>query len=1153
MPIQEKDLGKYVRPGIYIEETNSSTITTPPLQNVLINLVPGFSKKGPFNYPVYIETPTAFETTFGTIDYQLERKGSYFHRTCLKMLETGPIWALNLLDTISGRDKLNYVSVSTTSKYDSSDLSKPFTADYELFFNRQDFWEKDTETFLDLIKSEQNDVSRLLHLTNMGDKAITVFLFKSNATNFDVTAEVWYNGETKVPSYIHPKSLISDYLVTVLILEGNWNDYKKLSVDSKWSKYFTTDGLQISTITNFLNESSVSVLGNYDASLIPEFQDLNSRNMFIETVINDSTNSTSLFCAYNKDLLLDSDYLSDLVDMVGFTLVGSDKESINFLSYNQDLKEIKSYDNVSLDAANNVFAVNTIGIGDYGTSMLNWCTDGIIFSEITDNSQVGVAPLVASTLKIEAIFPLSNASYIINGAKYTINGEEKRIILDNIAPNTERTDIIYLDSDGFQVEKGIASISGETILREINFNNNNTIILGTVKIINDTETTNYYYNEVSVNGSGFVTLPVEFGQGIDNIGEFLSVVFTYTDVTRILSSNSDYYKQLRASKYYTELSSNIATNKGVIVKLSGAGKESIIDPISIPGTSLSLATVNIYISNPTNYLNGAIYYIDNEFNYVSGNVMTTAYDTMTNVVSKYSALYLDYINGEINNGDYILKNGVKDALTMFVDANGIMTLTFDFSPEFLPLDILSDIGNWKETIQIDGLDVSFDPTNTLSIKMSKERYPEVKVGMYIEAYYDEAYYSNVGEGFSIGDYTPRKLVRVISVKNDVIDTTLKNVFTDGPIKITKILDKEEYYTTMYPAIYQYATHLKGANLIPFKLNIDSIPNGTEARLNTILNVMGQGTQMFKGLVNKNKISWRYLVDSFGLGLSENSKQQYLDICGKKLNCLGFINMPSVKDFKKSYNPSYVDEYGAFSTVYLKDGANLDKNPNFLYTFGEGVGGSTVGYFFPYVTHTVDGVTKEVPPAAFAATAYMRKQLSNSSATYPWTIVAGVNDGIISGMGKTEIDFTDDDLTNLAQMGVNPITFVRKVGYIINDESTASVFPISSLSYIHSREVLIELENDLYDMLLRYQWKFNTPGIRSEIKYKADTICRGYVEKGGLYAFRNVIDISNNTNYIIDLQGGVLDTHVEIVKGMGWIVNNITIEKTGTITSTGFGA
>jgi hypothetical protein len=315
--------------------------------------------------------------------------------------------------------------------------------------------------------------------------------------------------------------------------------------------------------------------------------------------------------------------------------------------------------------------------------------------------------------------------------------------------------------------------------------------------------------------------------------------------------------------------------------------------------------------------------------------------------------------------------------------------------------------------------------------------------------------------------------------------------------------------------------------------------------------MARGTSMYKGLINKNKISWRYLIDSFGLGLQENSKQQYVSLCGEKLNCLGFINMPSAKQFKKSTNPSYTNDDGSLSSEYIKNGANLDKNPNFLYSFGQGAGQSTVGYFFPYVKSSFNGIIKEVPPAPFVASAYMRKQLSNVAGTYPWTIVAGINDGRVPDIGGTEMDFTAEDLKNFSDMGANPITFIRYVGYTINDESTAQVFPVSSLSYMHSREVLIELENELYDMLLRYQWKFNTAAIRSEIKYRADRICQRYVDSGALYAYRNVCDTSNNTNYIIDLQGGVLDTFVEIVKGMGWIVNNITIERTGAINSSGF--
>jgi len=122
---------------------------------------------------------------------------------------------------------------------------------------------------------------------------------------------------------------------------------------------------------------------------------------------------------------------------------------------------------------------------------------------------------------------------------------------------------------------------------------------------------------------------------------------------------------------------------------------------------------------------------------------------------------------------------------------------------------------------------------------------------------------------------------------------------------------------------------------------------------------------------------------------------------------------------------------------------------------------------------------------------------------------------------------------------------------MNSDNTAQVYPYSSLSLIHSREVLIELENRLYDMLLNYHWRFNTPEIRSEIKYRADQICKELKEADALYDYRNVCDKTNNTDYIIDLQMGVLDTYVEIIKGMGIIVNQITILKKGTIESSGF--
>ncbi|MFW6226202.1 MAG: hypothetical protein ACOC3V_04535, partial [bacterium] len=288
MPIQEKDLGKYKRPAIYIEEIDNSIVEL-PAQDVLINLVPGFSRRGPFNRPIYVDNTVDFERIFGQIDRQLENKGSFFHRTCIKMLETGPIWALNLLSTVPERDVLNYVSISTTSKYSNSSLTNQYTAPFERFFNRQDFWVRDDESFLDVVNDPSSDTERLLHLTNMGERKITVFLFKSDVTGFDVTAREWYNGDDNVPHYIHPMSFISDYMVSVLILSGNWSNYNELSRDTTWSRYFNTDGLIIETLQDFVNERGVNVLGSYDVSLIPNFRDLNNRDLYIKTVINNNT------------------------------------------------------------------------------------------------------------------------------------------------------------------------------------------------------------------------------------------------------------------------------------------------------------------------------------------------------------------------------------------------------------------------------------------------------------------------------------------------------------------------------------------------------------------------------------------------------------------------------------------------------------------------------------------------------------------------------------------------------------------------------------------------------------------------------------------------------------------------------------------------
>jgi len=1291
MAIQSKDLGRYKRPGIFINEIDQSIVEL-PVQNVLINLVPGFSKKGPVNRPIYVTNPNDFETIFGEVDRGLEKKGSFFHRTCLKMLQSGPIWALNLLSTNDTRDKLNWKSISCASAYDNAATRQ---MPYSRIFNRQDFWTRDDESLLDYINDPTPDEDRLLHITNLGEKTITVFVYKSSVSGFNVTAEDWYGGVTKVPTYIHPKDWISDYMVSVLVLMGDWTDYDNLSVDTTWGNYFTTDGLDKTTLQDFVNETNVTVAAYYDCSLIPYFKDIDGRDMYIKSVINNNTDKTGLFCAYNESLLLDGDYPIGKMDILGNGIVGQETTEIDFLSYQESIIEEKTYEEAPLDSHNNVFGnysrvltdsfkensrtasktnwyvgdgvksstsgstlvtisvathetgkswlcIDYAGTVDFGTAPVNLyhqaltagdaiylnkaygglSANTLYYIEETTSNQNwfsltttagGTAINFDTTQSIPSNFYIQraeqnftipvNSYFNLGGAQYTFDTGVTEFVFEPLTlsstaiDNAERYDVLYLTegSDTVNILKGTQGAIGAASQPDFEIPYEDAIILGYARLYiasgctstGSTDNAIFIdYTPITINSSGYMTLTdiIITGYTLNNVN-YIVLKFGNT------SGSTEYnnYTKLRYRAAYDEMESYLDDGKGVIIDYTNAYKCYIENGTFTDYSTMYDAYIEFSVGSTdwNNFYNTdnsiwLIYYLDNEFMIGSTNtdrvfstlapvesLGSSGQSSAAGVIGKYSDLYLDVYDGVLSNDDFAYVNndtGSTDRIYIKTWIQGTDTMYIDFmandkiTPE--PIEdwsgsdynsqiiIWSNESNFKQTLEIEYLDVTKYPNLVYEIKVDKTRYSEVVKGNFIEAYYDETLYESGG---ALYGYEPRKLTRIISTTIDSTNTDWKVIKTDAPIKVSRFLQTDattyDYQTTVYPQIDIYVDTYKGISLIPFTIHADSIPNNTEDRQSSILDVIGKTTNLAKGLINKNKISWRYMIDSFGLGLTDQSKQQLVDLCGTKLNCLGFINAPSVRTLKASSNPSFINDDRTLNTEYLMAGGDESQNPSFLYSFGTGVGRSCVGYFFPYVTVDDQGIPKDVPPSAWAATTYMNKFISGIS--QPWTICAGISNGRITDIAGVEMDFTNENLENLYSMNLNPIIKLANAGYCINSESTAQVFPYSSLSLIHSREVLIELENSLYDMLLRYQWRFNTPEIRAEIKYRADKICKDLQDLDALYSFKNVIDETNNTNYIIDLQMGVLDTFVEIIKGMGMIVNNITILRKGDIESGGF--
>jgi len=1269
----------YNRTGVFIEEINSSTLDAIVPQEATVHFVPGFSRKGTvFNRPLLLKSKSDRSKYFGDIDRFLEKKGSYFHRTIDVALQTAPVYAMNILKTTS-LDTLNYASVSLSAQFDNNAVA---TRAYGDFFNKSGFWTRDTESFLFFAQNSE----RMLHLTNVGDKKLTVFMFKSSRTGYDVTAEKWYGGKDKVPTWINSNDLISDYLVRTIVVSGDWSNYVTLAADTNWTKYFDASGLRKTKVNDFIKDSAVTIMADYEGSLIPYFRDAKNNNIFIESLINIDTDVTGLFASYDMENV-EADFVNGNVDIIGQSLVDNDKSKINFMSYSDTIEEIDAYENVNLDALGNVIGIGTLSTRT--TTKANGTLSGLVTSGANVGSPTTATPtLTVTSTSGKAI--ISDVEVSVATAALTFTA-----ISTPVSGSTmHRFDAVYIDSTGLvQIAEGTelsivgatAQTEGDAVIAGLAYPAtmaNNAIIVGYV--FRTRTSASVHTNTlvpVALTTTGFIPLV------IGSAGTDITVASTATNILNLTfngtaSATKANYKAYRRLTFFNELvtkhvltNSILITTAGLKVDLSAATWSD--NYTSGSGDKNITITVTSGDINTESYTNGKLvfYYLDNEFKMGTLGLETRLAETGTTnygIVAKKSEFYQDFYNGMINtgdffyvnqatttsmkfvhytntlnpslvgnyivlsaadstalglavgannlhillkdhstnNGDFVLSTGTAIATVTGIDSDFLsgtesvgdivftvnnlvatylttatlnvynydskvylkmytigsdltaafmndntLTSTYNISSgallaDNLNINVYSGESSYEQTLEIEQHSAYTITDNKVLIDST--RYPEVKVGNYVKAYVDG---SSLQPG-EVGKKFARILKKTPWSENATYGVQYSEITTDVKIDITTF--GSDLQTTRYTTIEDYIDTYKAITLGGFAVHSTSIPDGTETRQSEILDVIAKETNLYNAIVNKETFGFRYLIDSFGLGLTEFSKQQLADIAGKRKNCIAFLNMPSVKAFKDSSNPSFINVDGTLNTEYVKLGGNPDQNPAFLYSLAQGDGNDdgrdASGYTFGYVTVNDNGRPMIFPPSSYVANTYMRKNNSSIAGVYNWTIAAGVTDGKILGISGVEMDLTEFDLEQLNDFGVNPIVYSKNDGYYLETEYTASTDLISSLSFLHSREVLIDLENELYSMLKKYRWKFNTAPVRAKIKREADEICQRYVDRSGLYAFNNVIDETNNTSILIDNQFGLLETQVEIIKGLSTIVNQIYIMKTGDLgTSTGFTA
>ena len=1159
--------------GTYRFEKDQSVIqnTVEPLNNV--RLLVGFSKTGPFNTPVYITTTKEFTDTFGEIDRNLEKKGAYFHRSCLAALSAGPIYALNLLKLDPERDKVSVMQFATSATCEAQTINPASNLfPYQGMYNIDTFYTPSEESFLFTVgrKGEYDDsgTNNILDFTNIGKTPVSVIVTKSseyNSSAYDVTAQEWY-GKGNVPEFMRPTSYISDFFVDVYVIGGDWggrfddaqrDPYERYASDIKFGKYFdrtaglirrknptdTTDTL----FAQFLNEPDVQLIGKYTGCLIPGFIDKNGHNMYIEYLINSDTAVNGLMCAVNEQIfdgsvVIDGD--ANGIDMIGHSVydkmlgrgAGEAFSDVNFLSYrgsvSQDIAAGLVTDTTSTDP------VATYQQGEYtvtdgaialdvpGVSFItNTLDPDISGSTGTDSSKYGGGIVLkwysadvdaddkSNTWTLYAYYYNENDdnSYIAPADSY--NGK----LLEELYSHVKGGNNAYFTYDDGNYSELVPVVKAtRTTLRKLRDDS----LPASEKSTTDTEAIQAMINSKWSNPD---PNPKTFGAN-----PLVKYTFTITTSKEggLAVPASGAYRYILDSAF-----SNVAYAKDNTLLFVSGGN--VYDKRSSLGTNDYIMTANSGSAETADR-----YDIDwrsniGEISEIEGYVITNKKYLPRYVVAVFDNDYnqeTSYTSLPFDESDYCFDH-TGNILAEPISSTGLY--------------IILGAANFNTTIEVKTeAEGQTAKDNEFFIPVDAEggEYDNVKVGNYILA----------DDGFN-GDDTPRhRLTRIVTI-NGVADKdgviTHRLVRCQDKVSLTPV-DTEWKTTEAYNKFTDAFRNYNVFTLGGFTMRSEQMPDGTDERQHEILDLLSEDSEncnLYNALIDRELIQFRYVVDTFGLGIEPMCKAQYTRLCQGRKSAFAIINMPSVNDFKNSPDPSFIDKNGSVSAEYIAKGANPATNPSFLFSLPDIVNGSTWGaYYYPYLKVYSNYTTINVPPAAYVSNNYIAKYGAGS----PWTLVAGQNRGVISGNSVVGVESSliRDNRDWLEPAGINSIIYQNNIGCVIYANKTAKQTPKSALSSINCREACIYIQDGVEKILRNYLFETNTAQTRLEIKTLVDNFLDMVKNNGGVYDYKTVMDSSNNDAEVIDHNMGVIDIFIEPVRGLEILVQKLTILRTGAIES-----
>ena len=161
----------------------------------------------------------------------------------------------------------------------------------------------------------------------------------------------------------------------------------------------------------------------------------------------------------------------------------------------------------------------------------------------------------------------------------------------------------------------------------------------------------------------------------------------------------------------------------------------------------------------------------------------------------------------------------------------------------------------------------------------------------------------------------------------------------------------------------------------------------------------------------------------------------------------------------------------------------------------------------------------------------------------WFAPAGLNRGGIGSVLRAERRLSQDDRDSLYDVNVNPLASFPGEGVVAFGQKTLQK-KSTSLDRINVRRLLITLKGFLGQVGRSLVFEQNTAATRNRFMSIANPYLESVVQRQGLYAYKVVMDDSNNTPDVIDRNQLVGQIFLQPSKTAEFIVLDFTVLPTG---------